>query len=139
MTQRTIADTPITHNATNVLFAVCFGVGHTTFFSSLFISRNHLPIRFWPLLFFLAGFADTVCSIFSSDIENKSFPAAVRLLRLAVRGVFTTETAILVHFKTIRGVLLVFHCIVVSLFAFVASKCDFYSHRGASISIASLL
>jgi len=50
---------------------------------------------------------------------------------------FAAKPAILIHFKPIRGVFLVFHCVVVSLFALVASESDFYSHRGASL-IASL-
>ena len=42
--------------------------------------------------------------------------------------VLLAESAVLVHFETIGIVLLVLHCIVVSLFAFCASKCYFYSH-----------
>jgi hypothetical protein len=46
--------------------------------------------------------------------------------------VFAAEPAILVHLKLVRGVFLVFCCIVVSLLAFVASECDFNPHRGTS-------
>ena len=38
------------------------------------------------------------------------------------------ETAVLVEFKTIRIVLLVLGTVIVSLFAFAANECDFYSH-----------
>jgi hypothetical protein len=48
------------------------------------------------------------------------------------------ETAILVEFELIRGILLVLCSIVVSLFALVASQCDFYTHFGASLSGNSL-
>lgn len=43
-----------------------------------------------------------------------------------------TEPTILVHFKPIRIVFLVFHCVVVALLAFSASECYFYSHNGTS-------
>ena len=49
-----------------------------------------------------------------------------------MQGVFSAEPAILVHFKPIRIVLLVFHCVVVALLTFCASKCDFNSHNGTS-------
>jgi hypothetical protein len=48
------------------------------------------------------------------------------------------ETAILVQFQFVRGILLVFRGIVVSLFALVASQCDLYTHFGASLSGNSL-
>ena len=44
----------------------------------------------------------------------------------------SAEPAILVHFKSVRIVFLVFHRVVVALFAFCACKCDFYSHNGTS-------
>ena len=43
-----------------------------------------------------------------------------------------TESTILVHFESVRIVLLVFHCVVVALLAFCASECDFNSHNGTS-------
>ena len=49
-----------------------------------------------------------------------------------MQGVFSAEPAILVHLKPIRIVLLVFHCVVVALLTFCASKCDFNSHNGTS-------
>jgi hypothetical protein len=70
---------------------------------------------------------------------NTSFPLLLKQsLRFGVQGVLAAETAVLVHFKTIRRVLLVFYGVVVSLLAFVASECDLYSHFGTSNSIASL-
>jgi hypothetical protein len=49
-----------------------------------------------------------------------------------VKGVLFAEPAVLVHFKSVGVVLLVFHCVVVALFALCASKCDFNSHNGTS-------
>jgi len=46
--------------------------------------------------------------------------------------VLSTEPTILVHFKPIGIVFLVFHCVVVALLAFCASECDFNSHNGTS-------
>ncbi len=40
----------------------------------------------------------------------------------------TAETAVLVHFKTLRCVLFVLHCVVITLFAFVASESNFDAH-----------
>ena len=44
----------------------------------------------------------------------------------------SAEPAILVHFKSVSVVFLVFHCVVVALLAFCASECNFYSHNGTS-------
>jgi len=49
-----------------------------------------------------------------------------------VQGVLSAEPAVLVHFKPVRIVLLVFHRVVVALFALCACKCDFNSHNGTS-------
>jgi hypothetical protein len=46
--------------------------------------------------------------------------------------VLFAESAVLVHFKSVGVVLLVFHCVVVALLAFCASECDFNSHNGTS-------
>ena len=53
------------------------------------------------------------------------------LLRLAVNRVLLAESAILLHLETVGIVLLVFHGVVVSLLAFVASECDLYAHFSA--------
>ena len=45
-----------------------------------------------------------------------------------MKCVLFAESAILVHFKSVRIIFLVFHCVIVSLFAFCASQCDFNSH-----------
>ena len=42
------------------------------------------------------------------------------------------ETAVLVHLHPVGCVLLVFHCVVIALFAFGARKCDFYSFTVSS-------
>ncbi len=42
------------------------------------------------------------------------------------------EFAVLVHFKSVGVILLVFLCVVVSLLAFAARQCDFNSHFGTS-------
>jgi len=46
--------------------------------------------------------------------------------------VLLTEPTVLVHFKSIRVILLVLHSVVVALLAFCASECDFNSHNGTS-------
>ena len=43
------------------------------------------------------------------------------------------EPAVLVHFNSVRIVLLVFERIVVPLLAFGASECDLYAHGRASL------
>ena len=50
------------------------------------------------------------------------------LLRLAVQGLLLAESAILLHFETVRVVLLVLHGVVVSLLALIASERDLNSH-----------
>jgi len=55
-----------------------------------------------------------------------------------VNGVLSAESAVLLHFETVRVVLLVFHGIVVSLLALGASQSDFNAHNGTSLNIASL-
>jgi hypothetical protein len=52
-----------------------------------------------------------------------------------VDSVFAAEAAILVHFQLFGRVLLVFHGVVVSLLAFVASENDLYAHFGTSICL----
>ena len=42
------------------------------------------------------------------------------------------ELAVLVHFKSVRVVLLVFLGVVIALLAFCASHCYLYSHIGTS-------
>ena len=56
-----------------------------------------------------------------------------------VKSVFFTETAILVHFKSVRTVLLVLHCVVITLFALCAGQCDFNSHNGTSRFFRNIL
>jgi hypothetical protein len=50
------------------------------------------------------------------------------LLRLLMESMFAAETAILVHFETVRIVLFVFDRVVVSLFAFAAGERNSYAH-----------
>ena len=45
-----------------------------------------------------------------------------------MKSVFLTELAILIQLKSVRVILLVFLCVVVSLFAFAASECDSDAH-----------
>ena len=49
-----------------------------------------------------------------------------------MNGVLSAELAILVHFKSVGIILLVFHCVVIALLAFSTSKCYFNSHNGTS-------
>ena len=51
------------------------------------------------------------------------------LLSLGVKGMLSTESAILLHFEAVGIVLFVLHGVVVSLLAFGASQCDFYAHE----------
>ena len=60
------------------------------------------------------------------------------LLGLVVSGVLSAESAVLLHFETVRVVLLVLHSVVVSLLALGASHSDFNAHIGTSLKIASL-
>ena len=60
------------------------------------------------------------------------------LLGLVVSGVLSAESAVLLHFETVRVVLLVLHSVVVSLLALRASQSDFHAHNGTSLKIASL-
>src|SRR5699024_311902 len=50
------------------------------------------------------------------------------LLGFLVGGVFLAETAVFAHFQPVRIVFLVFHCVVVALFALRASQGYFYPH-----------
>ena len=52
----------------------------------------------------------------------------MRLLGFLVKGMLAAEFAVLVHFKSVGVILLVFLCVVVSLLALSARKCDFDSH-----------
>jgi hypothetical protein len=116
------------------LFTICLGVGQTTFFSSLRISRNHFAKRLLPLtftFFFLDGVLELamVGSNLSSAIKDTSFRL---LFCFAVDSVFPAEPAIFVNFESIRRLFFVFSSVVVSLLAVVASERDFYSDNGAS-------
>ena len=57
------------------------------------------------------------------------------LLSLCVSGVLLAESAILLHFETVRVVLLVLHGVVVSLLALRASQSDFHAHNGTSLKL----
>jgi hypothetical protein len=48
-----------------------------------------------------------------------------------VNGVLLAESAVLVHLKSVRVVLFVLHCVVVTLFALCAGQGNFYSHFSA--------
>ena len=52
-----------------------------------------------------------------------------------MQGVLAAETAILVHLKSVRIILLVFNCVIVALLAFGAGKSDFNSHRISSCKV----
>ena len=111
--------TPINREHSNtvpVFFSTVCRVGHTTFFISLFISRNQRPRS----LFFS-----------SAMFVTRPFLNSSPLLGFAVERVLSAEGAILVQFQLVRSVLLVLHRIVVSLLALVASQCDFHAHLTA--------
>jgi hypothetical protein len=54
-----------------------------------------------------------------------------------VGGVLAAEGAILVHLKTIGIVLLILHCVIISLLAFGAGEGDSFSHDFLRIYSAS--
>ena len=54
-----------------------------------------------------------------------------QLLGFGMDRMLSAEGAILVHFKTVRVVLLVLHRVVVSLLALIASQSDLHSHLTA--------
>ena len=57
------------------------------------------------------------------------------LLGLVVSGVLSAESAVLLHFETVRVILLVLHGVVVSLLALRASQSDFNAHNGTSLKL----
>ena len=103
-----------------VLFTSCFLEGHTTFLSSDLTSLKKLT----TLLFFLAFASATTLHLFVKIRK-------IQLFCFFVQSVFSAKTTILFHFKSIRIVFLVFHGVVVSLFALAACQSDFYSHSKA--------
>ena len=68
---------------------------------------------------------------FSHVVHPFCNAVSTALLRLAVDSMLLAESAILLHLETVGVVLLVFHGVVVSLLAFVASECDLYAHFSA--------
>ena len=60
---------------------------------------------------------------------------AASLLGLVVDSVLSAESAVLLHFETVRVVLLVLHGVVVSLLALGASQSDFNAHNGTSLNL----
>jgi len=52
-----------------------------------------------------------------------------------VSCVLSAESAVLLHFETVRIVLLVLHGVVVSLLALGASQSDFNAHNGTSLKL----
>ena len=45
-----------------------------------------------------------------------------------MKCVLFAESAVLIHLKSVRIVLLILHSVIVSLLTFCTSQCDFYSH-----------
>ena len=70
--------------------------------------------------------------VFFFDFRHSCGPS---LLGLVVSSVLSAESAVLLHFETVRVVLLVFHGIVVSLLALGASQSDFNAHNGTSLKL----
>ena len=56
------------------------------------------------------------------------FLQASVLLRLFMHGMLLAEAAILAHLDPLRVIFLVFHGVVISLFAFLACKGYLYAH-----------
>ena len=125
--QRTTAASAITKSATPVLVASCFGVGHTTFFSSLLSSRNHFPMR-WKKPSFFSSFLTalvflTGAAFFFSSAIFYTHPFR-KLLGFDMLGVLSAERAILASLKLFGSILLVLDSVVVPLLALITSKCD---------------
>ena len=80
-----------------------------------------------------------VCTFFSFSaiLITLSFLSAVQdaLLRLVVDGVLLAEGAILVQLKTVGGILLVFHGVVVSLLALRAPQGDLDASAGLTCHV----
>ena len=55
------------------------------------------------------------------DSRGDTLKKAFRLLGFFVKCVFAAELAVFVHLKSVRIVFLVFHCVVITLFALCAS------------------
>ena len=108
---------------TKVLLRTCLKVGQLTFFTSLFESRKNFTTQLIKR-FGSAGFF--------SFVANPR--PAFRLLGFLVQRVLPAETTILVHFEPVRIVLLVFHRVVVALFALCACQSNLDSHFGTSRS-----
>ena len=55
-----------------------------------------------------------------------------------MESVLPAKSTVLVHLKSVGGILFVFHCVVVALLALCACKSDLNSHNGTSIFNVSL-
>jgi len=98
----TIAEASIMPTEMKTLFLSVFGVGHMTFFSSLFISRNHLPILLKkPGLvssFLTAVFGGSCANLLFFSHFHASFQ---KLLGFNMLGVLSAEGAILAALQTV--------------------------------------
>ena len=62
-------------------------------------------------------------------------PSESSLLGFFVESVLAAELAVLVHFDSVRVILLVFLGVVIALLALSACQCNFNSHFGTSYFI----
>ena len=99
--------------------------GHVTFLSSEKTSFNFLPILTNMLGFFSAVFA---------FILYLAFPLPADLFGFFVYRMLFAERTIFIQLKTFRIVLLVFHIVIVPVFAFGAFKRDLGSVYGSHFS-----
>ena len=99
-----------TTKTVTVLLKSCLPVGHVTFLSSWAIPLKN-PVNFDPKLFF-----------------SFSAIAVTLLFRLFMRGMLPAEFAVLTEFQSVRSILLVFLCRVVSLFTLCTCKYNLISH-----------
>ena len=84
-----------------------------------------------PLADTLAGFLEKVALFLIFCVCHWWSPP---LLGLSVRSVLSAESAVLPHGETVGIVLLVFHGVVVTLLALIASQCHFNAHFGTSLN-----
>ena len=103
------------------------------------VLQHLLGGRPYDLLQLAAKLAEVSADAAQGSLEPVCFLCfchfAASLLGLVVNGVLSAESAVLLHFETVRVILLVFHGVVVSLLALGASQSDFHAHNGTSLNL----
>ena len=81
------------------------------------------------MLGFLVLFVSAIISSLRPLEKGQIF---LQSLSFFVKRVLAAELAVFLHFKSVRIVLFVFGCVIVSLLAFCAGESDFDAHFGTS-------